>query len=74
MAMQLLKKYKDRVGRIVTISKNVKSKKYQIDAALYGRNGRAISLVSFSFPNRKSCMDEVNRKYKRELREHLAKI
>jgi len=71
MASLLVRKFKDTVGRIVTVSKDVATRKYTIHTALYDRQGTAISLMSFSFPNRERCMKELRDKYKRETRPHL---
>lgn len=68
----LIRKYYDVVGRIVSVFKNPKTREYTIEARLYDRQGRAISLLSLSFPNRKACMKELQR-YPREKREHLNK-
>ena len=66
----LIRAYKDVVGRIVKVFKNTTTHKYTISANLYDKKGQAISLISISFPNRKSCMTELKR-YPRERRENL---
>lgn len=66
----IIRAYKDVVGRIVKVFRNPATHEYTISANLYDRQGQAISLLSLSFPNRKSCMQELQR-YPREKREAL---
>lgn len=71
----LIRKYKDVVGRIVTVFKRLKDPmkrkyEYTIESKLYDQNLNAISLISLSFPDRKACMNELKR-YPRETREEL---
>jgi len=71
----LIRKYKDVVGRIVSVFKELvdpmkRQYQYTIDSRLYNKDGQAISLISMSFPNRKSCLSELKR-YPRERNENL---
>jgi len=80
---QLIRKFKDQVGRIVTVLKDtvVKdgkiSRTYTIQTQLYDcegnsllrdSNGCTVTMISYTYPDRKSCMTELNNKYKREKR------
>lgn len=68
----LLKKYYDKVGRIVSVFKNTETRKYTIDARLYSNEGKALAFTSYTFPNRKSCMEELKR-YPRETDRRILK-
>ena len=74
MAQTLIRKYKDRVGRIITVLKDTVTKKYTIEERLYDcegnsmltdHNGCAVAMISYTFPNRKSCFKQLDNKYKR---------
>lgn len=75
--MQIIKKYYDRVGRIVSVFKDA-AHKYEIRLQLYNKHGESmlvddrgcsVSMLCYTFPNRKACFRELNNKYKRENRE-----
>jgi len=55
---KLGKSYKDRVGRIVTISKDVENKKYTITTQL------GTTFSSFTYPSRASLDRELKSKYR----------
>lgn len=73
---QVIKKYYDRVGRIVTVLKD-KAHKYTIKLQLYNKwgesmlvddKGYSVTMLCYTFKDRKSCFRELNNKYKRENR------
>lgn len=68
----LLKKYKDVVGRIVTVFRNKETKQYTIESKLYDRNCLPVMFFSLSFSSREACKEELKR-FPRETRSHLAK-
>lgn len=74
---QLIRKFKDQVGRIVTVLKDTVTHQYTIQTQLFDcegnsllrdSNGCTVTMISYTYPDRKSCMTELNNKYKREKR------
>lgn len=57
----LVKKYRDVIGRIVSVWRNKETKKYTIESKLYDRNLNAVSFLSISFPTRKDCFSALSR-------------
>lgn len=77
MAQQLIKKFKDRVGRIITVLKDKDTHEYTIQEQLYDREGNSMLtnsegcsmvMISYTFKNRTSCFNVLRNKYKRETR------
>lgn len=75
MANLLIRKFQDRVGRIITVIKDTVTHKYTIEEKLFDaegnsllvdHNGCSVAMISYTFPNRKACMKELNNKYKRD--------
>ena len=75
----LIRKYYDKVGRLVTVLKD-KCRKYTIQVQLYDRNGNSmlvnkegitVAMLCYTFKDRVSCMNELRNKYPRETREEL---
>lgn len=75
MAQTLLKKFKDQVGRIVSVFKDPQTRKYTIEERLYDsegnsllvdHNGNSVAMISYTFNNRTSCFNVLRNKYKRE--------
>lgn len=75
----LIKKYRDRVGRIVTVLKD-KCRNYTIQVKLFDKDGHSmlvdskgltVAMLCYTFRDRLSCMNELRNKYPRETREEL---
>ena len=75
MAQNLLRKFKDQVGRIVSVFVDTDTKQYTIQEQLYdylgnsmltNHEGNTVTMISYSFPTRKACFDVLNNKYKRQ--------
>lgn len=77
---QLIRKYRDVVGRIVSVFKEPKANapkkvgrpqyNYTIETKLYDRDLRAVAFLSYAFKDRQSCFKELKR-YPMEHRENL---
>lgn len=70
----LIRKYYDKVGRLVTVVKD-KFRKYTIQVQLFDRKGKymlvnkegiSVAMLCYTFKDRKSCMKELHDKYPRE--------
>lgn len=77
MAQQLIKKFQDRVGRIIRVFKDTKTRQYTIEESLYDTSGNsmltdhrgcAVAMISYTFNNRTACFNVLRDKYKRETR------
>lgn len=74
MAQTLLRKYKDCVGRIITVLRDTETNKYTIEERLFDCEGNSmltdhdgctVAMISYTFPNHKSCFKQLGNKYKR---------
>lgn len=60
--LKLLKRYKSVVGSIVTCFRNLTTRKYITESVTYdAATGRAISLLSYSYPNRDAWKEDLQR-------------
>lgn len=71
----LWRKYKDKVGRIVTAFKDTVKHTYRITVQRYNKqgesmlvdsNGCSVAMLIYTFPNRQSCIRELTDRYPRE--------
>ena len=71
----LWRKYKDKVGRIVTAFKDTVKHTYKVTVQLYNKHGESmlvdsygnsVVMLVYTFQDRQSCIRELTDKYPRE--------
>ena len=66
-SMQQLKKYYDKLGRVVTVLKDKVTKQYRVEAKHFDAYSQSVVFFAYSFPNRTACFKALHDKFPREI-------